>query len=72
MCVYRSGSEDALCGNCWLDALRVSNRYDGQTNTSFCCIRVIFDHLDVNKRLQFNLEGATVSDSCGPFASRKW
>lgn len=61
MCVCRSGSEDVLCGNCWLDALRVSDRYDGQTNTSFCCIRVIFDHLDFNKRLQFNLKVTTVS-----------
>lgn len=58
MCVCRSESEDVPCGSCWLDALRVFDRYNGQT---LCCIRVAFDYLDFYKHLHSILKFAAVS-----------
>lgn len=61
MCVCRSEPEDVPCGGCWLDALCVSDRYDGQTDTSLCCNGVAFDHPDFYKHRHSILELATVS-----------
>lgn len=60
MCVCRSESEEVPRGSGWLDALRVSDRYDGLTDVHYL-FAVAFDHLDFYKHQHSILEFATVS-----------